>query len=483
LLTRPDSTLLDLERLIIDRNWREDFLKDIRDERILAFWELEYPALEKRGIATAITNKLSPLILPDSTIAPMLCSRENRIDFLEIMNTKKIFMCNLSHGDIGRRNSLLLGKLLVSKLQIAAMMREGLGKCPDFYLYTDEFQHMACPSMADILSGARKYGLHLCLANQMIGDIPEYILRHVFNASTMVFFATDLPSDQALIEKNLSRRFRAEDIGQLKRGEALVKMANSTFNMATERVPEPPALNYMDEIIASSRARYTAKKAEGVPCSATKAASHKPVVLAQEKRPELSVQEMVFLDCVCHNPSLSVTAIYRQLNLSAYMGDKTKNALKEKGIVSEITTHLGKGSRIAKFLLLTPAGFTALGIGPGVGKGGALHRYWQKVISSYAEGKGYRVAIEEPIPGSKETVDIGLEKDGIRVAVEVSITTRPEHEAGNAAKCLKAGYGRVVALFLEEAKAAEFKCLVKAFSEEERGKVNCGVVYDFGSFL
>lgn len=483
LLARPYSTLLDLERLIIDKNWREESLKGIRDERILAFWELEYPALEKRGIATAITNKLSPLVLPDSTIAPMLCSRENRIDFLEIMNTKKIFLCNLSHGDIGKRISQLLGKLLVSKLQIAAMMREGLGQCPDFYLYMDEFQHMACPSMADILSGARKYGLHFCLANQMTGDIPDYILRHVFNASTMVFFATDSPGDQAIIEKNLSKKFRAEDIGQLKRGEALVKMANSAFNMATEPVPEPPALNYADEVISSSRARYTAVKAEGAPCSTAKAVIHKPVALAKEKQPELSVQEKAFLECVCHNPSLSVTAIYKKLGLSAYMGDKTKNALKEKGIVNEITTHLGKGSRIAKFLILTPAGFKALGISPGEGKGGMLHRYWQKVISSYVEGKGYRVAIEEPIPGSKETVDIGLEKDGIRVAVEVSITTSPEHEAGNTAKCLKAGYARVIALFLEEAKAVEFKAVVKGFVEEERAKVSSGIVYDFGSFL
>lgn len=482
LLSRPDSTLLDLERLIIDKNWREDFLKGIKDERILAFWELEYPALEKRGIATAITNKLSPLVLPDSTIAPMLCSRENRIDFFEIMNTKKIFFANLSHGDIGRRNSLLLGKLLVSKLQIAAMMREGLGQCPDFYLYIDEFQHMVCPSMADILSGARKYGLHLCLANQMTGDIPDYILRHVFNASTMVFFATDSPGDQALIEKNLSKRFRAEDIGQLKKGEALVKMANSAFNMATERVPEPPSINYVDEIIASSRARYTAAKAEGAPCSTAKAVIHKPVA-QKEKQPELSAQEKVFLECVCHNPSLSVTAIYRQLNLSAYMGDKTKSTLKEKGIIREITTHLGKGSRIAKFLILTPTGFKALGVSPEEGKGGALHRYWQTVISSYAEGKGYRVVIEEPITGGKETVDIGLEKDGFRIAVEVSITTRPEHEAGNSMKCLKAGYAKVIALFLEESKAAEFKTLVKPFTEEDGAKVSSGLVYDFGSFF
>ena len=130
LLTYPDSTLVDIERLMIDKKWRNKLLQEINDERIRAFWEQEFPLLARRGLITTITNKLSPLILPDSTIAPMLAQRENKIDFLEIMNNKKVFLCNLSHGDIGKRNSQLLGKLLVSKIQISAMMREGARRLP-----------------------------------------------------------------------------------------------------------------------------------------------------------------------------------------------------------------------------------------------------------------------------------------------------------------------------------------------------------------
>lgn len=476
LLSRQDSTLLDMERLMIDKGFRKEFLDGIEDERVLAFWELEFPSLERRGIATAITNKLSPLILPDSTIGPMLSNRENKIDFLEIMDRSKVFLCNLSHGDIGKRNSQLLGKLLVSKIQIAAMRREGA--CPDFYLFIDEFQHMACPSMADILSGARKFGLHLCLANQMIGDIPDHILRHVFNASTMIFFASDSPNDQLLMEKNLSRKFKAEEIGQLRRGETLVKMVSSAFNMVTEKAPEPPNVNYADETIARSRARYTASgKDQPVRLDKPVQKALKP----KEKIPPISVQEKFFLECAYNNPLLSVTSIYKKQELSAYMGDKIKSALKGKGLVREVTTHLGQGSRIAKFLLLTPSGFNAIGIEPGKeGKGGVQHRYWQSAIKSYAENKGYQAAIEEPIPEGKETVDLGLERDGIRIAVEVSITTGIEHEAGNAAKCLNAGYGKVVALFLEEAKLEEFQNHIgKVLSDESRQKVLSGLAYDF----
>ncbi len=498
LLGYNNATLPDMERLIIDKNWRERILKGIDDERIQMFWAHEFPALEKKGIVTAITNKLSPLILPDSTIAPMLSGRENKIDFLRIMDSQKILLVNLSHGDIGKRNSQLLGKLLVSKLQISAMMRQGDGKSPDFYLYIDEFQHMVCPSMADILSGARKYGLHLWLANQMIGDIPDYILRHVFNASTLIFFATDSPSDQLLIEKNLSRRFKAEDIGRLKRGETYVKMVSSVFNMITERALEPPLLHYSDEIVSLSRRNYTVQKTSSGPETMRQKSERNGNSQRAEQRQTriderdyddditLSQPEELFLKCVFNNPTLSVTKLYRNQKLSGYMGDKIKRTLKDKGLVQEITTNLGSQSRIAKFLLLTPKSFTYLGIefAPGSGKGGPVHKYWQSVIEFHVKGLGYKVAIEDPISGTNESADLGIVKDNKKLAVEISATTTPEHEVRNARKCLDAGYATVITFFLEDAKKRVFQKLVlETFSEKEGASVLSGLIYEFYRFF
>ncbi len=476
LLTRQDSTLCDIERLMIDKNWRNKFLQGITDDRIQMFWESEFPFLERRGIVTSISNKLSPLILPDSAIAPMLGQRENKIDFLEIMDSKKILLCNLSHGDIGKRNSLLLGKLLVSKIQIAAMMRKIEENCLDFYLYIDEFQHMACPSMADILSGARKFGLHLWLANQMIRDIPDPILRHVFNASTLIFFATDCPQDQMMIEKNLSRKFKAEDIGRLKRGETYVKMLNSVFNMTTERISDILAVHYTDDIIAASRKKYSLSEKDSF--SYKKEKDQKPEVT-------LSIQEKTFLEFAFNNPALSVTKLYKEQGLSAYMGDKLKSSLKGKGIIHEIITHLGEGSRVAKFLIITPQGFNAFGKGTeNSGKGGLLHKYFQSVIKSSVEGKGFRAVIEEPIPGNKEAVDIGLLRGGKKTAVEISVTTKTNQEVGNVQKSLQAGYDQIVILFLEENKMTEFQNIVKdVFTEKEQYKISIGLVYDFCRFL
>jgi len=168
------------------------------------------------------------------------------------------------------------------------------------------------------------------------------------------------------------------------------------------------------------------------------------------------------------------------------MGDKIKAALKDKGFVSEVTTHLGSGARVAKFLTLTRKGFDALSIdfGPDSGKGGPLHRYWQSVIKFHAEVKGYSAVIEEPILGGKETVDIGLKRDGKRLAVEISITTRPDHEVGNVKKCLDARYAQAIVLFLEEDKLAEFETLGKlALTDEEQSKVAAGLLAGFCRLL
>ncbi len=112
-----------------------------------------------------------------------------------------------------------------------------------------------------------------------------------------------------------------------------------------------------------------------------------------------------------------------------------------------------------------------------------MHCYWQSVIRAHAEGLGFSVSIEEPIPGSKETVDLGVQCAGKRIAVEVSVTTKAEQEINNIAKCLKAGYDQVISLHVEENKMMELQSLVKnSFTDLEQSQIKIGLVYDFGGF-
>jgi hypothetical protein len=319
-----------------------------------------------------------------------------------------------------------------------------------------------------------------------MSDLEEAILRHVFNAATMIFFSTDLPSDQAAIEKILSKKFKAENIGRLKRGETFVKMVNSVFNMATECVTNVSSAGYKKEIIAASRARYTDSEPDK-----DEVRNQNPREIQQKQQNKnfgliLSNEEKAFLECAFKNPDLSVTKIYKALKVSAYMGDKLKTALKARGLIQEIVTHLGTGSRIAKFIVLTPAGFDAIGVvfASEDGKGGPLHRYWQTVVKLQATSMGYRVSIEKTIPNSRETVDLVLVRDSKEIAVEVSSTTQAVQEISNVKKCLAAGYEKVVTLFMDEEKLQVFEgLLLNDIEEQERSRVSAGMINGFCQFL
>ncbi len=485
LLQRKDATILDLERIIIDKNWRANFLENIQDERIHTFWDMEYPLMEKRGIVTALTNKLSILTAPDSIIAPLLSSPESKINFLDIMNQKKIFLANLGHGRIGKKNSQLLGKLILSQFSVSAMMRQKEKQYPDFHIFVDELHELLSQSCAYILSATRKYGLHIIGANQSPSDLPGDILRHILNAAVLVAFNTDYPPDQMILERSFSRKVKAEALGNLNRGETYVKMGTSVFDMKTVKVPNPPAVNWTNEIISESRARYSRPENESHRTTQSKSVNtESKTASVRQKELFLSAQERLFLECLFQNPTLSVTSIYRNQKLSGYMGDKLKRMLKEKGLVEEMTTHLGSGSRIAKFLILTSKGFEALSPNLDSGKGGPMHRYWQSVIGLHAESTGYVAVIEELIPGTKESVDIGLRKDGNRLAVEISVTNRAEYELSNAIKCIGAEYSKLIFLFLDENKLKVFEELIRGhFTEEDLSKISIGLLYDFCRFF
>lgn len=493
LLRRHDSTLADIERLLTDKVFRASLLKDVTDDRLLQFWEREFPPLERRGALHTITNKLSPLLLPDSAVRPMLIQKKNAVNFLEIMNQKKIFLANLSLGDIGQRNSDLLGRLLVSKIQIAGMMREGRGTFPDWYLYIDEFQHMATPTMKEILSGARKYRLHLTLATQDMGGIPDDLLRTVFNASTLMFFNCDLPKDQQFIERVLGGKFTSEEIGRLTKGNAFVKIEANVFNLTTYPPVKLEGKGFRDEIIASSRQKYAhvLQKEEVVspmvevpsfPPSSEGKITTPPIAqktTARGKEPVTEIREeglladeMGFLKFLSDNPAMFVTKVYKSLGLSGYKGDKLKESLIKKGHISQDETREGKMGRLAKILSLTEEGIQALNAKRLSGKGGDVHKQLQLMIKEQSELYGWKAKIEERIPGSLESVDVGLKKGEVSVAIEISSTTKPDQEIQNIRKCLDAGYDYIVCVSSDEKSLALLKTEVKkGFMIKERERI------------
>ena len=197
LLDTPGTTLLGITRLLVDKEYRQKIVGNIKDPVVKAFWLNEYEEWKDqfRNEAIApIQNKVGQF-LSTSVVRNIVGQSKSTIDIFDIMNSGKIFIVNVSKGRIGEDNSALLGAMLITKIQLASMERVRVPEDErvDFYLYVDEFQNFATDSFASILSESRKYRLDLILAHQYIGqlvtDVSTKVRDAVFgNVGTMVCF-------------------------------------------------------------------------------------------------------------------------------------------------------------------------------------------------------------------------------------------------------------------------------------------------------
>src|SRR4029077_6961912 len=172
LMECENVSLLGVPRMLVDARYRSRILKQVRDPIVLSFWENEFARFDKRFVAEVIApiqNKVGQLLMA-APLRNVFGQVKSKIDPRFIMDNERIFIANLSKGRLGEDKTNLLGSLLVSKFQTAAMERADIPEesRKDFYLYIDEFPNFATDSFAAILSEARKYRLNLTLSHQYI---------------------------------------------------------------------------------------------------------------------------------------------------------------------------------------------------------------------------------------------------------------------------------------------------------------------------
>jgi excisionase family DNA binding protein len=210
----------------------------------------------------------------------------------------------------------------------------------------------------------------------------------------------------------------------------------------------------------------------------------KPVDKKEEKTGEEFLPgEKGFLDFISRNPGMFVTQMYKKLKLSGYKGDKLKRSLLKKGLVRQEETRQGNKGRLAKVLVMTEKG-SALLKKSAAGKGGDKHRHLQAMLKEQAELFGWQGTIEKRIGKSLESVDLVLKRDDLKIAVEVSATSRIDYEISNIRKCLEAGFDYVVAVSSEEKFLSLLKTQVKkSFSFKERERIRFSLPLQLKDFL
>ncbi len=276
LLDTPGTTLLGIPRLLVDKDYRQMIIGNLKDPVVKAFWVHEYEQWREqfRNEAIApIQNKVGQF-LSTSIIRNVVGQSKSTIDIFKIMNEGKIFLVNVSKGRVGEDNSALLGGMIITKIQLAAMERVRIpeDERKDFYLYVDEFQNFATDSFANILSEARKYRLNLIIAHQYTAQLANEngtaVRDAVFgNVGTMIIFRVGA-DDAEFMEKEFEQEFTAQDLVNLPNYHVYLKlMIDGVTSRPFSASTLPPmkidlSAGVKEKIIESSRKLYARPREE-----------------------------------------------------------------------------------------------------------------------------------------------------------------------------------------------------------------------------
>lgn len=274
LLEYPEATLLGVNRMLSDKEFRKKVVACVTDPSVKSFWVEEFANYTERMAAEAvpaIQNKIGQFTA-NALIRNMIGQPKSSFNIRQMMDERKIMIINLSKGRIGETNANLLGGMLITKIYLAALSRADvpdriLKTLPNFYLFVDEFQSFANESFADILSEARKYKLNLTIAHQYIEQMEEEVRAAVFgNVGTMIIFRVGA-YDAEILEKEFAPQFTAEDIVNLGFAQIYLKLmidgiSSQPFSATTLPPIAQPEVSSAQEAIETSRKQFSGIRSE-----------------------------------------------------------------------------------------------------------------------------------------------------------------------------------------------------------------------------
>jgi hypothetical protein len=361
-------------------------------------------------------------------------------------------------GALGEENSYLLGTLIVSRIHQMTMGRQELteSKRQNFYLYIDEFHNFITPSMASILSGARKYRLGLILAHQELRQLwnkdTDVASAVISNPYTRICFRCGDFDAQKL--KDGFSFFEAKDLQNLGTGQAVVRIERAEYDFNLKAFPLPEvnddiASRSSQQIVALSRKAYAAKREDVEKALAIEEQIKVKPVEPVKKEPEKKKEPVVLKPL--------------EPEQKPPIPEETREPVKNE---------TPKKPEIRVRLTSTP------------GRGGQRHKYLQQLIKRLGEEKGYKAIIENEVLGGIGSVDVSLEKERHKIACEICVTSTDEQELGNIQKCLASGYDHVVMISPEKKVLAKIRRLVEDVLEKESfRKVSFLTPEDFISYL
>lgn len=268
LLDYPNSTMIDITRVLTEKDFRDKVVSHIKDPVVRQFWVAEFGSWDMKFQTEAVAPVLNKIgaFTANPLVRNIVGQPKSSFNIRQIMDNGQILIVNLSRGLVGEDNAAVLGSLLVTKVQLAAMSRADieLDQRRPFYLYVDEFQNFATDSFATILSEARKYGLNLTVANQYISQMVPEVADAIFgNVGSLITFRVGA-DDAGLLQKYVEPQFESTDLLNMSNRHFVGSLSihgerAHPFSATTLTIP-PPQQDFTPTIIELSRQKYTQPK-------------------------------------------------------------------------------------------------------------------------------------------------------------------------------------------------------------------------------
>lgn len=424
-------TLAELAQFLTRRAFRETVLEKVNHPIATEYFQ-RFNALTDRGQVTwiePVMNKINAFF-SDERIRQMFSHPKSSFNLREIMDHRKILLIKLDKGKL-KGSADLLGSLLMAKIQMAAFSRSDVSqnKRTPFYLYIDEFQNFASESFSVILSEARKYGLSLIMAHQTLAQISTELRSLILgNAGIQVYFRLNRQDAQLLAKEGFGYSGF-----EVKRMSSLRPIFWSLAEEWERKIEDLQNL--------SPRHCYVKHKIEGgiIPLRTVDIEpAWKVLGMSEEKYSEFLRDVPFGMKYLLPRRKLDVMSKERQRLVTEKVEARREKEKKPTEIPPKTLLDKVKVKRKEAVFPKEEKAQILEGVG------GQQHRYLQTLIKKTAEEKGYRAIIERPTPDGLGKVDVGLERNGKRIACEISLTSTNEQELSNIEKCLKADYDEVI---------------------------------------
>lgn len=245
LLAYPKPTLLDIHTLLTKREFREHVLLYVKNEHIISFWKDEFDTYTPRfktEVIAPILNKLGVFKVHEP-LQRLVQADTNSLDFKDIMDNRKILICNLSKGGLSEDVTAILGGMLLSSVQNTSLARSNIpiSKRVSFTLYCEESPTYLNTTALSLLSESRKYFLGCVLVAQYLEQFDEPIRQAIFgNVGTIISFRVGA-TDARYLEKEFYPIFEAKDFVYLPRYHIYLKlMIDGSTSQPFSAVTLPP---------------------------------------------------------------------------------------------------------------------------------------------------------------------------------------------------------------------------------------------------